>query len=495
MRSTGGVVNASSTCGVPGFDVLRRGSGSDPDGAPIRAAYFRRVRNVGDAVAPCLIEAVTGRQARWVRPGEDAHLLSIGSLLQVSTPQSFVWGTGLLQPGIGVGAPDASRILAVRGKLTYAELVRNGVRLGDVPLGDPGYLVGRLFAGADPGAVRFRLGLAPHYVDRAHPFFAEAAKHPDVKVLDVGDPAEVFFAHMAACDAIASTSLHGLIFAEALGLPSLWLEASDRVLGAGFKFADWFSTCKAPQTAPVHVERFASPSGIAAHCEPREAAIDAEALVAALRPDVVEACSERLDPRRRFLPNAACRARALPVFIVSNDDAEGLQQVVAACRRQRRAIELVVFDVRSDEAPMPKTLLDLQRDGITVLRKPPGRSADLHAMINAVVERFFRRWAEPSRYVLADCRRDIAWMGPDALDLYDDLLDRLPRADRVGPHASRRRQDAGQDILVHARPAGGGVSQLHPYRCRMRDSAPDLAFAVYRAGGRLEPVMRTVQVE
>jgi hypothetical protein len=109
--------------------------------AAIRASYFQRVRNIGDAIAPYLLENVTGRLATPVRSTDLPYILSIGSLIQTSTPQSFIWGTGLIHPSAGTGNPDPQRILAVRGKLAYAELVRNGIRVGDVPLGDPGILI------------------------------------------------------------------------------------------------------------------------------------------------------------------------------------------------------------------------------------------------------------------------------------------------------------------------------------------------------------------
>ena len=81
---------------------------------------------------------MAGRPTISARSTNLPYILSIGSLIQTSTPQSFIWGTGLIHPSAGIGNPDARRILAVRGKLSHAELVRNGVRIGDVPLGDPG---------------------------------------------------------------------------------------------------------------------------------------------------------------------------------------------------------------------------------------------------------------------------------------------------------------------------------------------------------------------
>jgi hypothetical protein len=60
----------------------------------------------------------------------------------------------------------------------------------------------------------------------------------------------VFLENLAGCESVASSSLHGLIFAEALQVPNVWIELSDKVLGGGFKFRDWFSVVEMPQLEP-----------------------------------------------------------------------------------------------------------------------------------------------------------------------------------------------------------------------------------------------------
>jgi Polysaccharide pyruvyl transferase len=202
-----------------------------------------------------------------------------------------VWGTGVMDHDVGIGAPDPKRILAVRGKLTHATLVYRGLTLRDIPLGDPGFLAPQLWVVPSAEKRRvFRLGVVPHYVDRMHPYIEFLRSKEGVCILDVFDPPTTFFPTMASCDAIVSTSLHGLIFAESLGLPNLWMELSDRVVGRGFKFRDWYSLTQTPQIEPFKPKGAESVDALLDRCEPRGVVIDREALRGALTDKVIEQC-------------------------------------------------------------------------------------------------------------------------------------------------------------------------------------------------------------
>jgi hypothetical protein len=482
---------------LPSLDVASRQvniQGSAPPLAPVRASYFQRVRNIGDAVTPYLLENVAGRPTISARSTQLPYILSIGSLIQTSTPQSFIWGTGLIHPSAGIGNPDARRVLALRGKLTHEELVRSGIRIRDVPLGDPGFLIPRLLWENASTAVRFPLGLVPHYFDRDHPFFIEATKDPSVKVLDVCGPAEVFFADMASCGAIASTSLHGLIFGEALGLPTLWLEVSDKVIGVGFKFADWFSLARNPQPAPMRPHAFAA-TEIISRCEPRHIEIDTPALVQAITPKIIEECSWTAYPPRRVIPVSYCRLRPLPIFILSYNCSEGLRQAVSMARRQDRAVEYIVCDDGSSDLQTLALLEELEHCSIKVYRPDALGPPDRLDRLNIVVQEFFRDWSEPSRYAVTDCVTDLSVVTTGALDLYDDLLDRFPRADSVGPQTTRIGSDQpASQIVVNCKVSyfaqrAHGAAPIAPCRGILLEGGLDLGFAVYRAG---KPLLRTM---
>jgi hypothetical protein len=71
--------------------------------------------------------------------------------------------------------------------------------------------------------------------------------------------------------------------------------------------------------------------------------------------------------------------------------------------------------------------------GVKVYRRPPINLKNELNLINETVADYFRVWGEPSRYVVTDCDIDLSIASPDALALYDELLDRFRTVACVGP--------------------------------------------------------------
>lgn len=58
---------------------------------------------------------------------------------------------------------------------------------------------------------------------------------------------------IASCDAILSSSLHGLIVAEAYGIPNVWIEFGKPLIGGHFKFHDFFLSIGRDRECPMKV--------------------------------------------------------------------------------------------------------------------------------------------------------------------------------------------------------------------------------------------------
>jgi hypothetical protein len=124
------------------------------------------------------------------------------------------------------------QIRAVRGPYTREQV---GAGCPDV-YGDPALLLPRFHVPRFPKM--HRVGIVPHYVDY-HLVKSIVKDCPVINVLNE-NPIEVAD-QICECEYIISSSLHGLIVANAYGIPAGWAEFSDDVNGAGFKFHDYYA--------------------------------------------------------------------------------------------------------------------------------------------------------------------------------------------------------------------------------------------------------------
>ncbi len=434
------------------FDRIRGARSSDPDdivrrscldpaaeppatkAPPIAVSYFIKTRNIGDLVSPIAVQYATGRPTLWRRPAAGEHLLGIGSILHWARPDSHVWGTGLMSPEQGIGGLEGERVWALRGKLTHECLKPELTGLRDVPLGDPGYLIARRLAAImQPRTPTHRLGIVPHYADRDHPWIAAAPAEDGVTVLDVRDPAPAFFTQMAACAAIASSSLHGLIFAEALGIPNVWLDLRPENPDREFKYHDWFSLAEQPQTAPLRVEREPKAADIVAASALHDIRIDEHALRTAVPRHVLDDVSVAPNNAPRIVHFLTCRRRPLPIFVRCGNLGQHLHDLAAAYRKQSARTELILVDGGDGGEETQQAIGQLQQDGALVRVIDPGTPAQQAESLQRVIRLYFKRWSEPCRFAIASGAIDFSTTSPDAFALYDELLDRLPKIGTVGP--------------------------------------------------------------
>ncbi|WP_238695536.1 polysaccharide pyruvyl transferase family protein [Ornithinimicrobium flavum] len=200
----------------------------------MRAFWFDQFPNFGDALTPWLL-ARAGFMPR-LSTARDAQLIGVGSLLEM-VPRDYagaVWGSGLLQ-GRSVPLPYA-KYLAVRGVLT---METQGLER-DIALGDPGLLVSKFLPKRRPSV---ELGIIPHHAQKTANIWEELQQaSPGSLLIDpVGSPTKVI-GEISRCKRILTSSLHGLITADAYGIPASWVELPTQTLAGGaFKFRDYES--------------------------------------------------------------------------------------------------------------------------------------------------------------------------------------------------------------------------------------------------------------
>lgn len=168
-----------------------------------------------------------------------------------ATPNSVVWGAGFIRGDDRVsGAPG--RVCAVRGWKSVARLREAGIDCPDV-VGDAALLLPRLYT-PKSDLPRAPLGVIAHFKDADEPFFDAARQWEGVKLIDICGGIEEVVDQIVSCDRIASSSLHGIICADAYGVPSIWLRPSNKPIGDGFKFFDYFSSVGRESEGPMAVD-------------------------------------------------------------------------------------------------------------------------------------------------------------------------------------------------------------------------------------------------
>jgi pyruvyltransferase len=203
-----------------------------------RRAGKRRIPNVGDTLSKPILEYFLKRSVEIVNATAKNKLVAVGSVMWAIKPGDVVWGTGSLT-GKKYSCKGAV-ILAVRGELT-----RRVIKDAEVPevYGDPALLLPLLY---HPNIKqKYELGVIPHYVDR----YRVPAKYKRGRIISIALPWQEFINEILSCKRIISSSLHGLIIAEAYGIPVSWAIWSPEIKKQAFKFKDYLTgTGREPQS-------------------------------------------------------------------------------------------------------------------------------------------------------------------------------------------------------------------------------------------------------
>lgn len=211
--------------------------------------YFGHVRhrNFGDELSYYLLKELTGKYIinyyNIPHLRKEENFLFIGSLVeQFVTPETVIWGSGALVGGNEPLKAIPKKVFAVRGKLTQKYLLSHGVDCPNV-YGDPALLLPYVYK---PNKQRkYRVGIIPHHSELGSPLVTNIIRQaPDdthlINIIEYKSWQGVID-EICECDCILSSSLHGLIIADAYQIPNLWIKISDNVLGGSFKFLDYFS--------------------------------------------------------------------------------------------------------------------------------------------------------------------------------------------------------------------------------------------------------------
>jgi pyruvyltransferase len=206
--------------------------------------YYDFENNWGDKVNPYLVEKITGKKVvssnSIFNYKHKPEILGVGSIITGDLSNYIIWGSGIISEKTTV-LNKPKEILALRGLNTLKKMeeVGNGC---DV-FGDPVLLFPELIDGKKIEK-KYKYGIVPHFKNKNSEGIKKIVElnNPEIKIIDIqSEGVEQFVIDILSCENILSSSLHGLILAEAYGIPTCRVVFSEKILGGDFKFYDYYS--------------------------------------------------------------------------------------------------------------------------------------------------------------------------------------------------------------------------------------------------------------
>jgi pyruvyltransferase len=212
----------------------------------IPLTWWTNTPNFGDLLSPYLVTKLTGLPVKLIGPkasgfgklnllkADQFSYLVIGSIISRGNTQSIIWGSGAFGTEVSKNLSSTAKYLAVRGPLTRNLLRINGIECPAI-YGDPALLLPNVFS--PQVKKKYKVGVILRWSEED---WNKGEVDKDVKKIYLGtDDIEGTLLQILECERIVSSSLHGIILADAYGIPSAWL-SSETPKGLEFKFYDYF---------------------------------------------------------------------------------------------------------------------------------------------------------------------------------------------------------------------------------------------------------------
>lgn len=229
--------------------------------------YKGQIANWGDAVNSELVRLITGVKPKLIASPYKLpypNYLVIGSTLKWTDSGSVVWGAGFMcEKDVCYEKPHS--VCAVRGPKSKERLLELEIFCPEI-YGDPVLLLPRFYK--PKVEKKYKLGIVPHWQDQFHPVvtsylvgrkrdFELVMAQSRAALLAKGTPSYEqvrqeesykFIDRICECEKIASSSLHGLVCADAYGIPSVQISFFKLTQ---FKFEDYFLSVGRKNLEPI----------------------------------------------------------------------------------------------------------------------------------------------------------------------------------------------------------------------------------------------------
>lgn len=201
--------------------------------------WVREIDNFGDKLAPVVVEKLFGKPFHYA--AKSPRLLALGSVLNQAKDGDVVWGSGFWFRKIITTKP---KVFAVRGPSSRELLLECGVKCPAV-YGDPALLFPKFHLPRQ--REKHPLLVMPHRSDR---LLGEEAATLELPAIFIDDDIWNIIDGIASCGMLVTSSLHGLIIAEAYEIPVVLLRNHAHCRERPhFKYVDYFrSTARQDET-------------------------------------------------------------------------------------------------------------------------------------------------------------------------------------------------------------------------------------------------------
>ena len=198
----------------------------------------RNNKNFGDLITSYIYEKITGNKPIWSdkKNSLEPTYFGSGSIVQFCKgwKNIIIWGSGIINSQNTFNEP--TKVLCVRGPLTRKRFLELGYNCPEI-YGDISLLLPRFFQ--PKSSKKYKIGIIPHYVDFdfCNRLFSNLE---NVKIIDNCNDVEQVVKEICECKMTISSSLHGIIVSHAYNIKSCWVKFSDKNIGDGIKFLDYY---------------------------------------------------------------------------------------------------------------------------------------------------------------------------------------------------------------------------------------------------------------
>ena len=208
----------------------------------VNLQYCNRDKNIGDLLSKVVVDYMLAKDGINNTSKDTKHLFAIGSIIDFGSQDATIWGSGLLNNNarykLAIDYKKGRKldIRCVRGPYTKQILLNVGYECPDV-YGDPAIIMPLIY---NPEVDKeYDVSVITHIDNNGIADDLQDVNRIN-KIEIQTDDYKYFVAEIKKSKKIISSSLHGIILAEAYGVPAVFVARN--VMNEIMKFYDWYES-------------------------------------------------------------------------------------------------------------------------------------------------------------------------------------------------------------------------------------------------------------